>query len=105
MTDFVAGDTDAVLTAVCYDSNRNKIDLTGRTLTLRWRYTTTGSMTATATMTNSNQTTNKGEATWKWTTGQLQSPKMVYDVVITDDITGKYITQLDEVVLNVRARA
>ena len=103
---FVSGDTDSTYKKFISDTGTNAlVDLTNKTVQLRWRYTEAGAMTNTAFMTVLNQTTNPGEATYRWTGGQLQSPFIYEDVVVTDIASGRVVTQTEEVRLAVRAKA
>jgi hypothetical protein len=103
--DFVESDTNSTLIIPCRDQNGATITLTGFTVTLRWRYTSNGPMTEQATMTNANQTTSPGQCSYRWGAGELVAPNMYYDAVITENSSGRFVTQLDEVRLNIRRKA
>lgn len=105
MSDFVAGDTNSVLVVTCKDQDGALINLGGYTVTLRWRYIANGPMTKRATMTNDDQVTLEGQAHYRWLAGELIAPTMFYDVVIREEETQRYVTQLDEVTLKIRAKA
>lgn len=103
--DFVSNDTNSVLVIPCKDQNGDPITLTGYTVTLRWRYIPNGPMTESASMTNANQTTYPGQCSYRWAAGELQAPNIYYDAVITDNSSGRFVTQLDEVTLSIRDKA
>lgn len=103
--DFVAHDTGSILIIVCRDQNGSTINLTNYYVTLRWRYIPNGPMTNLAVMTNLDQTLYPGQCSYRWLAGELVHPSMYYDAVITETATERYVTQLDEVRLNIRKRA
>lgn len=103
--DFTETDTNAVLNESCKTMAGVVIDLTNYTVTLRWRYTPNGPMTEQATMVKANQTTNPGEVYYRWTAGQLIAPNIIYDMIIVETASGRFVTQADEVVLSIRSKA
>ena len=106
LSDFVAGDTNSTYLKVIIDAGSNQlVDLTGYTVTLRWRNTLTGNMTATRSMVVLNQTTSKGQASYRFAPGELVAPYMWDDVVVTETATGRFVTQLEEVKSTIRAKA
>ena len=103
MADFVEGDTNSSLVIVCRDSQRALIDLTGRSVTLRWRFLHETEMSHSALMTNLDQETDKGKASYKFTASELRSPHIIYDAVITE-AGGEVVTQNRELMLSVRTK-
>lgn len=105
MADYVAGDTNSVLVVICKTQAGVPIDLTNRTATLRWRYDPNGAMVKMVTMLAGDQTEVPGQCYRRWLAGELVSPTIIYDVVITEDSDGRLVTQVDEDTLFIRARA
>ena len=100
MTDFVAGDTGSTITVTCKDKTTGiVINLTGSTVALKWE-DSVGTV-ASAAMTVSAPLT--GVATYQFTSTQLYSPSMTFEVVITD-VGGKIVSNLDLIPVVVRAR-
>ena len=105
MPDFVAGDTNSVLPVTVITAAGVPVSLTGYTVKLRWRYGPNPPMTKQATMTLADQTAQPGVALYRWRAGELIAPTIIYDAVVTEDASGRFVTQLDEVTLFIRARA
>lgn len=103
MADLVEDDTNSTLIIVCRDSQRVLIDLTGRSVNLRWRFKNETSMSHTALMTVMDQTEDKGKASYRFMIGELQAPHIIYDAVITES-GGQIVTQNRELMLSVRER-
>lgn len=103
--DFVAGDTNSLLVVVCRDQNGEIINLTDYTVTLRWRYIPNGPMVKKVTMTNDDQTATPGQCYYRWGPGELIAPNIYYDCVIRENAFGRFVTQIDEVALNIRPKA
>lgn len=104
MADFVEDDTDSTLIIVCRDSQRVLIDLTGKTVTLRWRFKHEDLMSHAAEMAVLNQTTDTGKASYRFATGELQAPHIIYDAIITEVSSGRLVTQNRELELLVREK-
>lgn len=102
MADLVEDDTNSTLIIVCRDSQRVLIDLTGKSVTLRWRFKNETAMSHTALMTVMNQTTERGKASYRFAVGELQAPHIIYDAVITE--SGLTVTQNKEIMLSVREK-
>jgi len=105
MPDFVAGDTNSLLVIPCLDQDGAPITLTGYYVVLRWRYEPNGNMAYRETMTKLDQDAFPGYVSYRWTAGQLVAPSIFYDAVIYNESNGRFVTQLNEVRLNVRKKA
>lgn len=102
MADLVEDD-NSILIIVCRDSQRVVIDLTDRTVTLRWRFDNETTMSHVALMTVMDQTTDPGKASYRFAIGELQAPHIIYDAVITES-DGNIVTQNRELMLSVREK-
>lgn len=97
--DFVSNDTGSVLQVTCRRKSDNTvINLTGATVTVRWkdatRVVTERTMTLTAPLT--------GIATYQFAAGELFGPEMSFEVEILDTLS-KRVTMLDPIVAKVRS--
>lgn len=103
MADLVEDDTNSSLVIICRDSQRALIDLTGKTVTLRWRFDNETTMSHSALMTIMDQVSDKGRASYRFAVGELRAPHIIYDAVITES-GGGVVTQNRELMLSVRER-
>lgn len=97
MTDLVTGDTGSKLKVTCNDSEGAVINLTGATVELHWE-DANGAL-ASRNMTIENHAA--GIASYTFAVGEIFSPKMVFEVEITDT-GGKIITCTEKIELTVR---
>lgn len=97
MADFVAGDTASSLAVTCVDNSGAAVDLTGCTVTIRWKDEI--GETQTKTMTVSDATA--GICTYQFGEDELFSPGMSFEVEITD-IGGKKLSNVDLISVTVR---
>lgn len=97
---FVAGDTGSKLRVTCIDDATGlPIDLTGATVTLRWR-NSAATNTLEKTMTKVAPETG-GIAEYQFATGELYAKEMRFEVKIVD-AGGKELNALDLLVEKIR---
>lgn len=100
--EFVESDTGSKLVVPCKDNESGAvINLTGATVTLRYKYAGDAAVTERG-MTIQTPATN-GIAEYLFGTGELKTGRFSYEVKIVDG-AGKVITQLDLGYIDVRAR-
>ena len=95
--DFVAGDTGSVRRITCRDDDGSVIDLTGATVTIRWK-------DAAGTLVERPMTVVSpaaGVAEYQFAAGELYSPRMALGYRVTD-ATGNVITSRTLDVITVR---
>lgn len=98
MNDFVTGDTGSALIVTCTDNASSlPINLTGATVSLKWK--TAANALVTKAMTIISPTA--GTAKYQFLATDLFSPSMSFEVEITD-AGGKIISNLDLIDVSVR---
>ena len=98
---FTQDDTGSILEVTCKDDSTGAvIDLTGSTVTLRFKIA--GGLLLTKTMALDAEPTT-GKATYKFLAGELDPGKFLGDVTITDS-GGETISSLENIVEEVKAR-
>ena len=95
--DFVAGDTGSVRRITCRDDDGNAIDLTGATVTIRWKDTAGTLVERPMTVVSPAA----GVVEYKFGADELYSPRMALGYRITD-ATGTVITSRMLDVITVR---
>lgn len=96
--EFVTGDTGSKIVVTCTDSVLGTaINLTGATVKLKW--ITNAGVLANKSMTITSAAT--GVCEYQFLATEIEAPTMTFEVEITD-ATAKIITNLDEIVCNVR---
>ena len=99
--DFVQLDTGSTLRVTCKDSDTgNVIDLTGATLTLRYKIGSADKVEKTMTLESPN---TAGIATYKFLASELSNGDLVGEVTIKDS-GGLDITSVDNLVLPIKKR-
>jgi hypothetical protein len=95
--DFVAGDTNSVLTVTCQKADgTGPMNLTGGTVTLRWSVDGATKVEKTMTLTDPAN----GVASYTFGTGELVAGIMAAEVVVT--MGGKNVTSLEPFTFTVR---
>ncbi len=99
--DFVQLDTGSTLRVTCKDSDTEAvIDLTGATLTLRYKIGSAAKVEKTMTLEVPN---TAGIATYKFLAAELSNGDLVGEVTINDS-GGKEITSIENMVLPIKQR-
>lgn len=100
--DLVAGDSSSVLRVTVFDSEtKEPMDLTGRTVTLRFRLN--GGTVVPVAMTVLDQTNQRGKAEYEFQSADLLSAGLVEYEIRLDSGTGNQLTSLETGQLAVRA--
>lgn len=97
MADFVAKDTASTLRVTCVDDSDAAVDLSGCTVSIRWK-DEIGTVQTQA-MTVSDATA--GICTYQFGTDELFAPGMSFEVEITDS-SGKKLSNVDLISVTVR---
>lgn len=100
--DFVAGDGGSILRVTIHDlAARELIDLTGKTITLR--YAINGGATHTRDMTPLNQTTHTGQADYRFASTDLTMAGEIKGEVRLQDGLPDQLTTIDTFHLRIKA--
>jgi archaellin len=89
MANFVEGDTESALRVICMDNaNSSVIDLNGTSVKLRWK----NKMGVVKLKDMNIIDPVKGIAQYQFDVDELEPPEMVFDVIITNNVSNKVIT-------------